>query len=140
MNAKRVFVDTNIFVYAKLEDDSTHLKRRQAAELLGSFEEPVISVQVLNEFSNVLLKHGISDALIREAVQTIVEDCMVYSLTLQTIELAWEIKVRYRFSYWDSLILAAALENDCDTLYSEDLQDGQVIEGKLQLVNPFTQD
>jgi predicted nucleic acid-binding protein len=47
---------------------------------------------------------------------------------------------KYHFSCWDSLILAAAVENDCDTLYSEDLQHGQVIEEKLRLVNPFAQD
>ena len=48
--------------------------------------------------------------------------------------------MQYKFSYWDSLIIASALENECDTLYTEDMQDGLIIEGKLTIVNPFKQE
>ena len=50
---------------------------------------------------------------------------------------SFEIKNRYSFSYWDSLILSSALENGCDVIYSEDMHDGQLIDGVLRIVNPF---
>ena len=43
----------------------------------------------------------------------------------------------HKYSYWDGLILASALKNSCSILYTEDMQDGQVIEGEVQIVNPF---
>ena len=49
-----------------------------------------------------------------------------------------EISIRYNFYYWDSLIVASALENNCSILYTEDMQDGQVIEESLKIVNPFS--
>jgi predicted nucleic acid-binding protein len=76
--------------------------------------------------------------MIQDAVQTIVTDCdMTVPVRVNTVMKAWEIKLRYGFSYWDSLIVATALEADCETLYSEDLQHGQVLEGQLQIVNPL---
>jgi len=54
-----------------------------------------------------------------------------------TVLQSFEIKNRYSFSYWDSLILSSALENGCDVIYSEDMHDGQLIDGVLRIVNPF---
>jgi len=51
--------------------------------------------------------------------------------------LACDIAKRYSYSYYDSLIISAALEANCDTLYSEDMQNGQIIEKVLRIVNPF---
>ncbi|SDN51183.1 PIN domain-containing protein [Desulfonauticus submarinus] len=62
---------------------------------------------------------------------------MVVPLTLDIVRKSWEIKEKYKFSYWDSLIVASALENNCSILYTEDMQDGQIIEKKLEIVNPF---
>jgi len=53
------------------------------------------------------------------------------------IKLAMQIKRKHKYSYWDSLIIASALENDCNILYSEDMQHNQVIENKLKIINPF---
>ncbi len=53
------------------------------------------------------------------------------------IRKAMTIKARYKYNYWDSLIIASALQNNCSILYTEDLQDGQVIENALKIVNPF---
>ena len=58
-------------------------------------------------------------------------------ISAKTIEKALNIFVVYKFSYWDSLIVASALESGCSILYTEDMQDGQVIEGRLKIVNPF---
>ncbi|MDP3217965.1 MAG: hypothetical protein Q8S73_27920, partial [Deltaproteobacteria bacterium] len=54
-----------------------------------------------------------------------------------TLAAAFEIRERYRFSWWDSLIVASALETECEQLYTEDLQHGQIIEDRLRIVNPF---
>nr|WP_289626254.1 PIN domain-containing protein [Desulfonauticus submarinus] len=67
----------------------------------------------------------------------IIDVVMVVPLTLDIVRKSWEIKEKYKFSYWDSLIVASALENNCSILYTEDMQDGQIIEKKLEIVNPF---
>ena len=100
MNDKRVFVDTNIFVYAKLRAPETLAKHRRAIELLETLAMPVIvSAQVLNEFSSVLLKHGVDEAIIWEAVQEIAANSIVTPLTWMTVQHAWEIKRRYQLAY-----------------------------------------
>jgi len=56
---------------------------------------------------------------------------------MQTIKQAWKIGNKYGYAYYDSLIIASALENDCTILYSEDLHHGQIIEERLSIMNPF---
>jgi predicted nucleic acid-binding protein len=63
--------------------------------------------------------------------------CRVEIVTPATIQRALDIASRYGFSWFDSLIVATALDAGCDTLYTEDLQHGQMIEGKLTVTNPF---
>ncbi len=129
MNGDKAFIDTNIFVYAKLNDDKEEEKRERAVRFLDNIsQEIVISVQVVNEFSNVLLRNEVPDALIRSAVDVISTTCKVAPLTLETTKLAWQVRAERRFSYWDSLIVASALENGCAVLFSEDLQHGRTLE------------
>ncbi|HKU97280.1 MAG TPA: PIN domain-containing protein [Vineibacter sp.] len=133
MNAKP-FLDTNIVVYAF---SSNEPKSGRAEALLA--EGGVISVQVLNEFVNVSRrKHGrgwdeILDAL---GVLKILLD-PPQPITVELHEAAVKIARDYGFSIYDSLIVAAALGAGCSVLYSEDLQNGQVIE-QLTIQNPFT--
>jgi predicted nucleic acid-binding protein len=61
----------------------------------------------------------------------------VASVSKNTVLQSFEIKNRYRFSYWDSLVLSSALENGCNIIYSEDMQDNQLIDEVLRIVNPF---
>jgi predicted nucleic acid-binding protein len=56
---------------------------------------------------------------------------------VNTVKRCWDMRLKYRYNYWDCLILASALENDCGILYTEDLQHGQIIEKSLEIVNPF---
>jgi len=139
----RVFIDTNILIYAYLsnpqkeEDYTKHLK---AIELLKSFtnkEHIFISIQVCNEYYSALLKHKIDDVRIQQSVQSLMNAVNVASVSTDTLKGAFELKNRYSFSYWDSLILSSSLENHCTLLYSEDMQNGQLIEGVLRIVNPF---
>ncbi len=58
----------------------------------------------------------------------------------ETIKLCIDIKERYGFSYWDSLVIATAIENECSIIYSEDMKHDQIISGSVKIVNPFLKD
>jgi predicted nucleic acid-binding protein len=99
----------------------------------------IISVQVLNELANVSRKKlRMSWDEIDEALAAIrVLGPSPVPLTIDTHDAARRIAAKYGYGMFDGLIAASALEAKCDTLYSEDLQDGQVIEGRLAVRNPF---
>ena len=84
------------------------------------------------------MKHGVDDKKIQEKLYQIIDVVLVVPLTLDIVMKSWSIKTKYKFSYWDSLIIASALENNCSILYTEDMQDGQVIEESSKIVNPFS--
>jgi predicted nucleic acid-binding protein len=133
----KVFVDSNIFIYAKIKSQDAE-KHIDAQSLLRSLDRQVIiSVQVLNEFYNTLIRIGVDDATIQDSLKQIVRSALTQSINKSTIELCWKMRNKYHYSYYDSLILASAVESRCTILYSEDLQHGQVIEKKLKIVNPF---
>ena len=137
------FVDTNILLYAS--DQGGGDKRLKAAELLRGLWQArtgVISTQVLQEFFyNATRK--LSLPLNVPAARAIVATYSVWQrfpITSATILQAIDLHTTLNFSFWDSLIIAAALESHCTTLYTEDLQHGQVIDGRLTIVNPFLPD
>ena len=133
MSAKP-FLDSNVVLYAFTESDS---RSQKAKELLAN--GGLNSVQVLNEFIDVAqrkLKKNWTEIHHSLAIVRVV--CREpLPLTLKTHETALRIAERYKYSIYDSSIIATALEARCDTLYSEDLQDGQVIENSLTIRNPF---
>ena len=133
----KAFVDTNIFVYAALKPLDTPQKWRIAIDLLNSARSFVISTQVLNEFSSVLMRKSISDDDIKIRVEDIAADSIVTVVTLETICKTWELRKRYKFSYWDSQIVASALQAGCTTLYTEDMNHSMIVDKKLHIVNPF---
>jgi predicted nucleic acid-binding protein len=133
MSAK-AFFDSNVLIYAMVSGDARRERAQQLMEQGG-----VISVQVLNEFVNVALRKmrmpwdDIIDAL--DAVRILFP--LPVSITLDTHEAALKIAQQYGFGIYDAQIAASALEANCSTLYSEDLQDGQVIDQTLTIRNPF---
>ena len=139
----RVFIDTNIFVYAYLENhkkQEDYKKHLKAKELLRSFttdDTVFISTQVCNEYYSALLKNRIENENIQASLHHLMKMVNVASISKITVLQSFDIKNRYSFSYWDSLILSSALENGCNILYSEDMQDNQLINGVLRIVNPF---
>lgn len=133
----KVFVDTNVFVYAALQDSANRQKRVAAIAVLSGSHKIVVNTQVLNEFSAVLLKNRFSDDDIRARVENIAADSSVVLVNLDTIRLGWDMRKRYQLSFWDSLIVASALRAGCNTLYTEDLQHAMVIDSTLHVVNPF---
>lgn len=129
----RAFADTNVAVYC-LDADLT--RRVKALAVMRS--RPVISVQVVNEFLSVLLRQGrLPRETVIRLVRILMNHCELMSVTRQTVETALDLGERYQVSHWDSLIIAAALAAGCDTLFSEDLQHGQIFNGQLTVVNPF---
>lgn len=134
MPTAKCFADTNVAIYAV---DTDVAKREKALAVLAS--RPVISTQVINEYLNVLLvKRKLDRASANELARALMSTCDVAAVTPDITELAMSIGERYQVSHWDALIVAAALATGCDTLYSEDLQNGQVFEGRLTVKNPFT--
>jgi len=135
----RIFIDTNVLVYIHLFDEESQDKRKALQNLLQRRidAELIINVQVINEFYNVLLRKNIEDNVIQEKIHSQLEICSASELSLKTVFSAWKLREKYKYSYWDSLILASALENSCSILYSEDMQHDQVIEDNLKIINPF---
>lgn len=138
----KVFIDTNIFVYAFLDSEKNqeHAKHLKAVDFLQQFHsssEVIISTQVLSEYYSALLKNKISDNEIQDSVQQLGGVIVVAPLSKQTVFSSFVIRNRYQYSYWDSLILASALEHDCAVLYSEDMQHEQKIDN-LTIINPFS--
>ena len=133
MRGTESFFDTNILLYL-LSGENDKADRAEAVLAQGG----TISVQVLNEFAAVAArKLGLSYVEIREVLEPVRAVCAVEPLTLKTHDLGLHLAERYGFSVYDALIVAAALLAGCRTLYTEDLQDGQSIEGRLTVRNPF---
>lgn len=135
----KIFIDTNIFVYSALEDEEERIKHEKAIDFLEKMEEAdvVVSTQVLNEFYSTLIKHNIPEEDIQERINVIIENSVISLITVNTIKSSWDIRKRYKFSLWDSLIIASAIENECSRLYSEDMQHNQLLDNKLRITNPF---
>jgi predicted nucleic acid-binding protein len=132
MSAVDTFFDTNVLLYL-VSGDAT--KADRAEQLLAGGGS--ISVQVLNEFASVAVgKYAVEFAKIREVLSAIRLVCSVQPLEVETHELGLKLAERYRYSVYDSMILAAALRAGCSTLFSEDFQNGQKIDG-LTIRNPF---
>lgn len=128
----RIFVDTNILVYALLDDSH---KQQTALNLLQS--GCVLSTQVLNEFTNVARKKAKLEwqeiHVLSNAIQSLTE---VVALDLAIHNRALTIAASYGYSFYDSLIIAAASGSNCNVLLSEDMQHSQKI-SDLTISNPF---
>ena len=129
-----VFFDSNVLVYTLAKNDS---RQPAAARLLAS--GGAVSIQVLNEFADVARrKLRLSWPEVGQALDDIRALCAPpLPVTLATHEAALGLAARLGYRFYDSLIVASALEAGCATLYSEDMRDGQVVEGKLTIRNPF---
>ncbi len=136
MKDKIVFIDTNIFAYAIIDDESE--KHYKALSFLENLDSKIyISPQIVNELYNVLQKHKYNDKKIQSQIKKIINTVSIKNMTLKTIEKSWFIKNKYKFSIWDSSVIASALESSSSVLYSEDMQDNQIIEKSLKIINPL---
>ena len=127
------FLDSNIVLYLASED---LLKADRAQELVA--EGGTISVQVLNEIANISRrKMGLSWAETRNFLLMIRGLLKVEPITIEIHDVGISLAERYQLSVYDSMIVSAALSAECDTLLSEDLQNGLLINGRLRFLNPF---
>ena len=134
----RVFIDTNIVTYAHITNEKD--KHSVALTLLKDTlkgSRVWISTQILSEFYSALGKNKFDHDKNVEFINAMTQQINVCPVTLDIVERALSIKSRYQLSYWDSLMLSAALECECEVVYTEDLQHKQVIDGKLTIINPF---
>ena len=127
------FVDSNVLVYAFTND----IRAVAARELLN--RSPLISVQGLNEFASVARrKLGMSWNELKEAVVVLRTLCpAVLDLTVAMHEEAMRVSERYGYTIFDAMMVASALYANSETLWSEEMQDGMVIDGRLRIANPF---
>jgi len=138
IDSDKNFVDTNIFVYAHLDNEpEKHSKAVFLFENTLIGKKIIISAQVVNEFYSVMSKYKYSHDEIVKFVSEISAKANIQSISFDTSKKAFYIKDRYQYSWWDSLVLASALENGCKVVYSEDMQHEQVIENSLRIINPF---
>ena len=129
----KIFFDSNVLIYYATEPS----RKVMVAKLMAESYEVFISLQCLNEFTNVCLKRKLlDDEAIKASIQEFRTFFDVWKSGEETILKAMDIHSRYQYSYYDSLIIATAIECCCEVLYSEDMQDGHIIEG-VKIVNPF---
>jgi len=137
----KIFFDSNLWLYlfvrGKTPDDIS--KGNAVKTLLRQSTDLYSSAQVFNEVANVLQKKfKFSETDTLKILQEIDQLTHCIPLTKDLSFKALDLKVRYQFSWFDSLIVAAALEAQCDILYTEDLHGGLVVEQTLTVKNPFT--
>jgi len=136
MNNK-AFIDTNIFIYLYSEDE---IQKQNNSQKTVEKYDCIISTQVLNEFCNVCIgKLYQSTDKIELAITEIVEQCTVMLIENHIIKKALEIHKRYKYKYFDCLMLASALASGCKYFITEDMADGQTLDKKLKIINIFSE-
>jgi len=127
------FFDTDVLVYVA-SNDAAKADKAEAIIAAGG----AISVQVLNELANIARRQmRLSRADTHIFLSMLRELLTVHPVTLETHETGLALSERYGLSIYDAMIAAAALQADCDTLWSEDMQHGMALDEGLRIVNPF---
>ncbi|HLA35178.1 MAG TPA: PIN domain-containing protein [Rhodocyclaceae bacterium] len=135
MNDKRYFLDTNVLIYAYTDQ---HASKAIIANSLIVGGKATISAQVTNELCHTLRRRfPVQFARIELVLAELASHLPIAPLAFATTLSAVQLSRRYALSYYDSLIVAAALDAGCPLLMSEDMQHGMLIDGRLRIENPF---
>jgi predicted nucleic acid-binding protein len=135
MNADKAFIDTNVFIYIQRTDVPN---KTEISEKVIDHFECVASTQILNEICNILTKKYPSPKeKIKNVLHSIQESCAMITVMNDFPGKALDYHFKYSISYFDALMVVAALEANCKYLISEDMQDGLIIDNKLQIVNIY---
>jgi predicted nucleic acid-binding protein len=132
-----VFLDTNVLIYAVVQPEE-RTKRDQARELLRR-ADCVLSMQVLNEFAVQSTRSSRKNRLPMDLALEHIKSWRRFPIQETSLDLFYQgiaVLRRHKLSFWDSMIVAAAFAQGCDVLYTEDMQDGRIID-HLRIVNPF---
>jgi predicted nucleic acid-binding protein len=131
------FLDTNIWLYAFISGQDS-VKAHKAQALIAATQPLFLSTQVINEVcTNLIRKEHTPESDIRDFIDDFYALYHVVDLNHAQLIAASDLRTRYSLSYWDSLIIASALQSGVPTLYSEDMQNHLVIDQKIRIVNPF---
>ncbi|MBD2481398.1 PIN domain-containing protein [Planktothrix sp. FACHB-1365] len=133
----KVLLDTNLWVY--LYSQNSPNKSVKVRELVNNnFTSIIISTQILGEFYNVMTKKKLKPQdEVKKIILEMVTNFTIVEIDVLKVITALEINSKYGYTYWDSLVLATALQHNCNILYSEDMQANQLIEQKTIIINPF---
>lgn len=133
---KKIFIDTNVLIYAYSSDEVK--KNATVAKLIADQQKIVISTQVINEFINVMRKkRAVPIEALQEVVRELASIFTISLVSIETINHALAISQNFKYSYFDSLIIASAIENSCSVLYSEDMHHKHMVSKELIILNPF---
>lgn len=129
------FTDSNLWLYTFIAQDPN--KAATARQIIQN-NDICLSSQVVNEVcSNLLRKASYNEAQLQQVIARFYFAYQVVDLDEQILLAASDLRLKYGFSFWDGMIVAAALSANATILYSEDMHDGLLIENKLRIVNPF---
>lgn len=133
----KVLLDTNLWVY--LYSQNSPNKSVKVRELLNNnFTSIIISTQILGEFYNVMTKKKLKPKdEVKQIILEMVTNFSIVEIDVLKVITALDINSKYGYTYWDSLVLATAIQQNCTILYSEDMQANQLIEQKTIIINPF---
>ena len=135
MIVNKVFLDTNILVYlySDFEPDKQKIAYKEIENNIRN-----ISTQVLTEFCQICIKKlKLTTTNIDKALSVLLDMCGLAIVDDSALRQALLIQNKYKYTYYDSLIIYSALASGCDYLYTEDMQDGQVIENRLIIKDIF---
>jgi predicted nucleic acid-binding protein len=131
-----VFLDSNVWLYAFVKDKVG--EKNRLAQVLVQRPKTVLSTQVINEVCvNLKKKLGYSENQLKQLIQAFYTKYTVVTLDCTILLTSADLREHYKFSFWDSLVVASALEAKVVWLYSEDMQHGLKVEGQLTIINPF---
>jgi len=135
---EKYFLDTNFFVYLFSEDEKD--KKIKCHNLFQSLKEDihlVTSTQVLKEFTAVMIgKFNVEPLFVKKFIDNL-NKLEVIQESIDLIKSAIDIHILNQLSFWDSLIISAAKSANCNMILTEDMNDGQVIDG-IKIQSPFT--
>jgi len=135
---EKYFIDSNVWLYLLLADDENkYLTAKQFINNCISYGKVIVSWQVINEVSANLLKNRFSENEIVTTVKWLLKIAEMQDFSEDILLFASSLRKNHLFSFWDSLILSAALKANCDYIVSEDMQHNQLLNRNLKIINPF---
>lgn len=130
----KITLDSNILIYAFA--DNNDFRKSIAKDIIAKCN--IISIQAVNETSYILLKKfKLPKEQLEQVIQFMKNQFIISNLTINILDQTITLCKKYNFSFWDSMMIAAALDNHCSIIYTEDLSHDQLIENRLRIVNPF---
>lgn len=130
-----VLIDSNVWIYAFMKGEEARIV--SANRLIEQTDSIILTTQIINEVCSVLLrKNRISTQAVSHYIDYFYGEYVVALLEESTLRLAATLRIRYNFSFWDSFVVASAIENQCVILYSEDMQHQLVVQNTC-IINPF---